>query len=117
MTILHDDNIADIKADDTKLKSAHEVDVKKIEDENTDIKDDYDEDDEDIKKLKADNLALKSELKNTVSDLKTSDKSALAKQKLDIDDKLINIDATDRTDSNEIKEIQGVDSNHDKELT
>jgi hypothetical protein len=61
-------------ADKISLKAAHEADVKNIEDQNTKLKDDYDDDDDDIKKLKSDNKALNEELKSTVSNLKTSDK-------------------------------------------
>lgn len=58
----------------SKLQAEHEADVKKIDDLDSSLKTDYDDDDEDIKKLKADNKALKAELTSTVSNLKTSDK-------------------------------------------
>lgn len=71
--------------------------INKINDENTKLKDDYDDNDDEIKKLKSDNKALGEELKNTESNIKTSDKQALSAQKLDIDDKFKAIDHADTT--------------------
>jgi len=71
--------------------------INKINNENTKLKDDYDDNDDEIKKLKSDNKALGEELKNTESNIKTSNKQALSAQKLDIDDKLKAIDHADVT--------------------